>query len=116
MRGCCTLEIHPLKSVDTLTRKNVFFLEIAATIPVMLLICGLAVDFNFFTANVCGKKSVSKFATLNLESAICGFVNLRTGLMKCPALLFSMGNETLKPKRSGISDEHFEMLAFLKGN
>ena len=47
MRGCCTLEIHPPKSVDTLNRKNEFFFEIA----VMLLICGLAVDFNFFSAN-----------------------------------------------------------------
>ena len=28
--------------------------------------------------------------------------------------LFSMGKDILKPKRSGLSDEHFEMLAFLK--
>ena len=27
------------------------FLEIAETIPLILLICGFAVDFNFFTAN-----------------------------------------------------------------
>ena len=92
------------------------FLEIAAKILVMLLICGFAVDFNFFTANVCSKKSVRKSAILNLESANCGFVNLRTGLRKCPALLFSMGKDVLKPKRFGISDEHFEMLAFVKGN
>ena len=51
MRGCCTLEIHPPNSVDTLNRKNVFLLEIAETIAVMLLICGLAVEFNFFSAN-----------------------------------------------------------------
>ena len=31
--------------------------------------------------------------------------------------LFSMGKDILKPKRSDLSDEHFEMLlAFLKGN
>ena len=50
MRGCCTLEKHSPKSVDTLNRKNVFF-ETAEAIPVMLLICGFAVDYNFFTAN-----------------------------------------------------------------
>ena len=30
---------------------NTYFFEIAETISVMLLICGFAVDFNFFTAN-----------------------------------------------------------------
>ena len=30
--------------------------------------------------------------------------------------LFSLGKGILKPKRCGLSDEHFEMLAFLKGN
>ena len=29
--------------------------------------------------------------------------------------LFSLGNDILKPKRCGLSDEHFEILAFLKG-
>ena len=85
----------------------------------MLLICGFAVDFNFFYhkfAKVCGKKSVRKSANLNLEYAIFAFVNLWIGLWKCPALLFSMDKDILKPKRSGLSDEHFEMLAFLKGN
>ena len=28
--------------------------------------------------------------------------------------LFSLGKDILKPKRGGLSDEHFEMLAFLK--
>ena len=28
--------------------------------------------------------------------------------------LFSLGKDVLKPKRSGLSDEHFEMLVFLK--
>ena len=39
----------------------------------MLLICGFAVDFNFFRkfANVCGKKSVRKFANQIFKSAIC---------------------------------------------
>ena len=52
MRGYCTLEIHPPKSVDILNRKHeFFFFEIAETIPVMLLICGFEVDFSFFTTN-----------------------------------------------------------------
>ena len=54
---------------------SLFFFEIAETISVMLLICGFAVDFNFFTANVCGKKSVRKSANQNLKSAICGFAD-----------------------------------------
>ena len=30
--------------------------------------------------------------------------------------LFSLGKEVLRPKRAGLSDTHFEMLVFLKGN
>ena len=30
--------------------------------------------------------------------------------------LFSLGKDVLKPKEAGLSDEHFEMLVFLKGN
>ena len=30
--------------------------------------------------------------------------------------LFSLGKDILKPKRCGLSDEHFKILAFLKGN
>ena len=30
--------------------------------------------------------------------------------------LFSLGKDILKPKRARLSDEHFEMLVFLKGN
>ena len=30
--------------------------------------------------------------------------------------IFSLGKVILKPKRCGLSDEHFEMLAFLKGS
>ena len=44
------------------------------------------------------------------------FVDLLTGWRKCPELLSSMGKNILKPKRSSFSDEHFEMLAFFKGN
>ena len=29
--------------------------------------------------------------------------------------LFSLSKDILKPKRCGLSDEHFEILAFLKG-
>ena len=75
------------------------FLEMAETILRMLLICGFAVDFNFFyrkSANVYGKKSVCKSANLNLESAICGFVDLRTCLRKCPALDNCTSSNTLQ--------------------
>ena len=30
--------------------------------------------------------------------------------------LFSIGKDISKPKRCGLSDNHFEMLAFLEGN
>ena len=30
--------------------------------------------------------------------------------------LFSLGKDISKPKRCGLSNEHFEILAFLKGN
>ena len=86
---CCTLEIHPPKSVDALNCKNVFFGNCRnnPSDVVDLRICG---RFQFFyrkSANVCGKKSVRKSANQNLKSAICGFADLRTGLRKCPALL-----------------------------
>ena len=118
MRRCCTLEIHPLKSVDTLNRKNHFFGNCRKdpSDVVDFQACG---RFQFFyrkSANVCDEKSVRKSANLNLESTICGFANLQTGLRKCPALLFSKGKDILKPKRFGLSDEYFEMLDFLKGN
>ena len=29
--------------------------------------------------------------------------------------MFSTGKDILKPKRAGLSDEHFQMLTFLKG-
>ena len=30
--------------------------------------------------------------------------------------LFSIGKDILKPKRCGLSDNHFEMFSLLKGN
>ena len=88
VRGCCTLKIHPPKSVNTLNSINVFFWNCINDLSdtVDLRICG---RFQFFyrkSANVCGKKSVRKAANQNLKFAICGFADLRTGLRKCPAL------------------------------
>ena len=58
----------------------------------------------------------NRFANPQTKTLSPQFADLRTGLRKCPALLFSMGKDILKPKRSGLSDERFEMLAFLKSN
>ena len=46
------------------------------------------------------------------------FIQYNTTLPSSAAVerLFSLGKDILKPKRCGLSDEHFEMLAFLKGN
>ena len=91
MRGCCTLEIHPPKSVDTLNCTNVclFFFEIAETISVMLLICEFAVDFNFFTANPQMFAVKNRFANPQTKTLSPQFADLRTGLRKCPALVLS---------------------------
>ena len=48
VRGCCTLKIHPPKSVDTLNRKNVFFWKLQKRSQ---WCCWFAVDFNVFIAN-----------------------------------------------------------------
>ena len=75
VRGCCNMLIHLSKSDDTLKHKNVFFfwkLQRNDTSDVDLRICG---RFQFFyrkSENVCGKKSVCKYANQNLEYAICG--------------------------------------------
>ena len=46
------------------------------------------------------------------------FIQYNTTLPSSAAVerLFSLGKDILKPKRCRLSDEHFEMLAFLKGN
>ena len=75
---CCTLEIHPSKSVDALNRKNVFFLEIEKTIRVMLLICGFAVDFNFFTTNPQMFAVRNWFANPQTKTLSPQFADLRT--------------------------------------
>ena len=45
------------------------------------------------------------------------FIQYNTALPSSAAVerLFSVGKDVLKPKRSGLTDEHFEMLVFLKG-
>ena len=45
------------------------------------------------------------------------FIQFNTALPSSAAVerLFSVGKDVLKPKRSGLTDEHFEMLVFLKG-
>ena len=44
------------------------------------------------------------------------FVKYNTAIPSSAAVecLFSLGKDVLKPKRSGLSNEHFEMLVFLK--
>ena len=46
------------------------------------------------------------------------FIQYNTTLPSSAAVerLFSLGKDILKPTRCRVSDEHFEMLAFLKGN
>ena len=116
--------LHPNLSIHSIL-KTFFFLEIEKTIQVVLLICG---RFQFFyrkssnvcgkksvrkSANVCGKKSIRKSANLNLESAICG---LADRFAEVPITAFEHGQRHFETKRSGLRDEHFEMLAFTKGN
>ena len=46
------------------------------------------------------------------------FIKYNTALPSSEAVerLFSLGKNILKPKRCGLTDNHFEMLAFLKSN
>ena len=74
MIGCCTLEIHPSKSVDTFNRENVFFFANFRNDPSDVVDLRICDRFQFFyrkSENVCGKKSVHKSANLNFESATC---------------------------------------------
>jgi len=45
------------------------------------------------------------------------FIRYNTAIPSSAAVerIFSIGKDIFKPKRSGLSDEHFEMLVFLKG-
>ena len=45
------------------------------------------------------------------------FVHSNTAILSIAAIerLFSVGKDVLKPKHSGLMDQHFEMLVFLKG-
>ena len=46
------------------------------------------------------------------------FLRFNTKILCSAAVerMFSMGKDVLKPKRSKMSDQHFEMLVFLKGS
>ena len=57
---------------------KLFFFEIAETISVMLLICGFAVDFNFFTANPQMFAVRNRFANPQTKTLSPQFVDLRT--------------------------------------
>ena len=45
------------------------------------------------------------------------FIDSSTAILSSAAIerLFSVGKDVLKPIRSGLTDQHFEMLVFLKG-
>ena len=45
------------------------------------------------------------------------FIHSNNAILSSAAIerLFSVGKDVLKPKRSGLTDQHFEMLVFLKG-
>ena len=45
------------------------------------------------------------------------FIESNTAILSSAAIerLFSMGKDVLKPKRSGLTDQNFEMQVFLKG-
>ena len=45
------------------------------------------------------------------------FIDSNTAILSSAAIerLFSVGKDVLKPKRSGLTDQNFEMLVFLKG-
>ena len=44
------------------------------------------------------------------------FIDSNTAILSSAAIerLFSVGKDVLKPRRSGLTDQHFEMLVFLK--
>ena len=45
------------------------------------------------------------------------FIDSNTEILSSAAIerLYSVGKDVLKPKRSGLTDQNFEMLVFLKG-
>ena len=45
------------------------------------------------------------------------FIDSNTAILSSAAIerLFSVGKDVLKPKRSGLTYQNFEMLVFLKG-
>ena len=58
------------------------------------------------------------FIKLNKKKKKNVFVKLNTPLLSSAAVerLFSLGKDVLGPKRASLSDEHFEIMVFLKGN
>lgn len=64
------------------------------------------------------KNILATFSTHKHEKLKLLFVKYNTTLPSSAAVerIFSTGKDVLRPKRSGLSDEHFDMLVFLKGN
>jgi len=62
-----------------------------------------------------GPLTVGAFPTKAFQNA---FFRYNTPIPSSAAVerMFSMGKDILKPKRSKMSDEHFQMLVFLRGN
>ena len=62
------------------------------------------------------KNILATFATHEKPKLL--FVKYKSALPSSAAVerLFSTGKDVLRPKRAGLSDEHFNKLVFLKGN
>ena len=45
------------------------------------------------------------------------FIHLNTAILSCATIerLFFVGKDVPKPKHSGLTDQHLEMLVFLQG-
>ena len=76
-------------------------------------------SFKLQLRNVNNKIKLLSSIPLHFKSKILMnlFIQYNTALPSSAAVerLFSVGKDVLKPKRSGLTDEHFEMLFFLKG-
>ena len=72
-------------------------------------------DIEKFLCTKPKKLAFSSFATTSLREQ---FIKFNTPIPSSAAVerLFSLGKDILRPKRAGLSNEHFNMLVFLKGN
>ena len=69
----------------------------------MLLVCGFAVDFNFFTADPQMFAVRNRFANPQTKTLSPQFADLRTGLRKCPALIVcAISNEILNSTSAAV--------------